>query len=194
MNPAPRTNVTYPLAVSSRRSAGILLYRSREGRLEVLLAHPGGPFFGRADLGAWSIPKGEPGPDETDMEQTARREFEEETGKAVPAGPLIDLGTIQQKNGKIVHAWAAEGDLDPATATSNTFSFEWPPFSGRRRTYPEIDRVEWFEPAEARRRIKAAQAPLLDRLAAAISDRPSGTGKSGADGSGTGQAGSESRR
>jgi predicted NUDIX family NTP pyrophosphohydrolase len=160
--------------MSTRRSAGVLLYRIREGRLEVLLAHPGGPFFSRANLGAWSIPKGEPGPDEADMEQTARREYEEETGHPVPTGPLIDLGTIQQKGGKVVYAWAAEGDLDPAKATSNTFSFEWPPFSGKHRVYPEIDRVEWFDPTEARRRIKTAQTPLLDRLEAALVERLAG--------------------
>jgi predicted NUDIX family NTP pyrophosphohydrolase len=163
--------------MSNRRSAGVLLYRLREERVEVLLAHPGGPFFGRADAGNWSIPKGEPSPDEIDMEVTARREFEEETGHRVPAGPLIDLGTVQQKGGKVVYAWAAEGDLDPAKATSNTFSFEWPPFSGRVKTYPEIDRVEWFDPIEARRRIKQAQAPLLDRLEAALArpEAPSST-------------------
>jgi predicted NUDIX family NTP pyrophosphohydrolase len=136
----------------------------RNGAVEVLLGHPGGPFFGRADAGNWSIPKGEPSPDEVDLELTARREFEEETGHPVPAGPLVDLGTVQQKGGKVVYAWATEGDLDAANATSNTFSFEWPPFSGRIKTYPEIDRVEWFGPEEARRRIKPAQVPLLDRL------------------------------
>ena len=162
-------DLAYSLRVNARRSAGILLYRLRGGGVEVLLGHPGGPFFGRADAGAWSIPKGEPSSDEADMEVTARREFEEETGHRVPAGPLIDLGTIKQNGGKVVYAWAAEGDLDPAEATSNTFSFEWPPFSGRIRTYPEIDKVEWFAPAEARRRIKEAQVPLLDRLDTALS-------------------------
>ncbi len=158
--------------MNSRRSAGILLFRRREGRVEVLLAHPGGPFFGRKDLGNWSIPKGEPSPDEVDLELTARREFEEETGHRVPAGPLIDLGAVKQKGGKVVYAWAADGDLDPAMATSNTFSFEWPPFSGRMKIYPEIDRVEWFTPEEARRRIKEAQTPLLDRLDAALATDP----------------------
>ncbi len=173
--------------MSNRRSAGILLYRLRAGRVEVLLAHPGGPFFGRADAGNWSIPKGEPGPDELDMEVTARREFEEETGHRVPAGPLVDLGTVKQKGGKVVYAWATEGDLDPATATSNTFSFEWPPFSGRTKTYPEIDRVEWFAPQEARLRIKAAQVPLLDRLEAALAapGERGGPGDLGTPGDGT---------
>lgn len=158
--------------MSTRRSAGILLYRRRGDSLEVLLGHPGGPFFGRQDLGSWSIPKGEPGADETDLAATARREFEEETGHRVPDGALIDLGTITQRGGKVVHAWAAEGDLDPATAHSNTFSFEWPPLSGHMRSYPEIDRVEWFDPAEARRHIKATQAALLDRLEAALGLEP----------------------
>lgn len=170
----PRTasfHLAYPLAMTNRRSAGVLLFRLREGSVEVLLGHPGGPFFGRADAGNWSIPKGEPSPDEVDLELTARREFEEETGHPVPAGSLIELGTVTQKGGKVVYAWAAEGDLDPAKATSNTFSFEWPPFSGRMKTYPEIDRVEWFAPEEARRRIKEAQAPFLDRLDAALANR-----------------------
>jgi predicted NUDIX family NTP pyrophosphohydrolase len=178
--------------MSTRRSAGVLLYRIREGRLEVLLAHPGGPFFSRANLGAWSIPKGEPGIDEAEMEQTARREYEEETGHPVPPGPMIDLGTIQQKGGKVVYAWAAEGDLDPARATSNTFSFEWPPLSGRHRVYPEIDRVEWFDPEEARRRIKAAQAPLLDRLEAALEARLARRSEPASGG--PGEDGAEKRR
>ena len=155
----------------SRRSAGILLYRIREGHLEVLLAHPGGPFFARADAGSWSIPKGEPTADEVDMELTARREFEEETGCPVPPGRLLDLGTVIQRGGKTVYAWAAEGDLDPTQATSNTFSFEWPPFSGRMKTFPEIDRVDWFDPERARGRIKPAQEPLLARLEDALAGR-----------------------
>ncbi len=153
--------------MTTRKSAGILLFRRRNG-LEVLLGHPGGPFFGRKDAGNWSIPKGEVHPDDSHLEATARREFEEETGKAIPSGGLIDLGTVTQRGGKVVYAWAAEGDLDPATATSNTFSFEWPPFSGKVREYPEIDRVEWFSPVEARSRIKEAQIPFIDRLEAAL--------------------------
>ena len=161
--------------MTTRRSAGILLFRRRGGSLEVLLGHPGGPFFGRKDLGSWSIPKGEPGPDETDLAGTARREFQEETGHPVPDGRLIELGSVTQRGGKVVHAWAAEGDLDPALAQSNTFSFEWPPFSGKVRTYPEIDRVEWFAPDEARRHIKDAQAPFIDRLEAALAEGEAGT-------------------
>jgi predicted NUDIX family NTP pyrophosphohydrolase len=172
--------------VSTRRSAGILLFRRSPGGrsgFEVLLGHPGGPFFGRKDLGSWSIPKGEPDSEAADMEATARREFEEETGHQVPAARLIDLGTVTQKGGKVVYAWAAEGDLDPAEATSNTFSFEWPPFSGRLREYPEIDRVEWFGPDEARRRIKEAQIPFVDRLESILRSEPDGpSGDSGGGG------------
>lgn len=147
-------------------SAGILLFRRPDGRLEVLLGHPGGPFFGRKDLGNWSIPKGETSPADQALERTARREFEEETGHPVPDGALIDLGWVRQKGGKIVYAWAAEGDLDPAAAVSNTFSFQWPPFSGRIREYPELDLVAWFDPVEARRHIKEPQITFLDRLEA----------------------------
>jgi len=160
-----------------RRSAGILLYRRSAGRdrpPEILLAHPGGPFFSRRDEGHWSIPKGEPDePDGDDLLLVARREFEEETGHAAPArqadgSPPIDLGTIVQKGGKVVHGWAIEGDLDPTTAISNEFEMEWPPRSGRREVFPEIDRVAWFDPEEARRRLKATQVPFVDRLVAAL--------------------------
>ena len=150
-----------------RVSAGILLYRRRDGRLEVLLAHPGGPFFERRDLGQWSIPKGEPDPDEP-LDVAAAREFREETGHAVPGGSRRELGTITQKGGKVVHAWAVEGDLDPAAARSVTFELEWPPRSRRRQSFAEVDRVAWFALDEARRRIKATQIPLLDRLEAAL--------------------------
>jgi predicted NUDIX family NTP pyrophosphohydrolase len=146
-----------------RTSAGILLYRRSRGGLEVLLAHPGGPFFARKDAGHWTIPKGEVEPGEEPL-AVARREFEEETGHAVPAGAPVDLGAIRQKGGKLVHAWAVEGDLDPAVAVSNTFELQWPPRSGRVQTFPEVDRVEWFAIEEARTRIRAAQVPLLDRL------------------------------
>lgn len=152
--------------MGSRTSAGILLFR-RPGPLEVLLAHPGGPFFVHRDEGSWTIPKGEVDPDES-LIDVARREFEEETGHPAPAGEPIELGSIVQKGGKVVHAWALEGDLDPAAASSNTFEIEWPPRSGRRATFPEIDRVAWFTPDEARRRVKATQIPLIDRLEAAL--------------------------
>jgi predicted NUDIX family NTP pyrophosphohydrolase len=153
--------------VAKRVSAGILLFRRRDGRLDVLLAHPGGPFFTARDAGAWTIPKGEPDPDE-DLLAVARREFEEETGHPVPDTAVIDLGSIVQKGGKVVYAWAVEGDMDPADARSNAFEMVWPPGSGTLQSYPEIDRVEWFDPAEARLRLKAAQIPLLERLEAVL--------------------------
>jgi predicted NUDIX family NTP pyrophosphohydrolase len=155
------------MVARSRTSAGILLYRRSAGGLVVLLAHPGGPFFARKDIGHWTIPKGEVEPGEEPL-AVARREFEEETGHAVPAGPPVDLGSIRQKGGKLVHAWAVEGDLDPAAAVSNTFELQWPPRSGRIQAFPEVDRVEWFTAAEARTRIRPTQIPLLDRLEARL--------------------------
>ena len=143
-------------------AAGLLLLRRRPGGLEVLLVHPGGPFFAHKDLGAWTIPKGEVDPGE-DLLATARREFREETG-ADPEGTPFPLGQITQKGGKVVHAWAIEGDFDPAALRSNTFSMKWPPRSGRVAEFPEVDRAEWFDLTEARRRIKDAQGPLLDAL------------------------------
>ncbi len=153
-----------PRTSTKRRSAGILLHRDVEGRLEVLLVHPGGPFWARRDAGAWSIPKGEYEPDEEPLE-AARREFAEELGAAPPAGEPTDLGEVHQKSGKVVHAWALEGDLDPAAVKSNTFALEWPPRSGQMREFPEIDRAQWFGVEEARERINPAQVALLDRLA-----------------------------
>ncbi|HTC85153.1 MAG TPA: NUDIX domain-containing protein [Candidatus Acidoferrum sp.] len=151
-----------------RISAGIVLFRRIDGPLEVLLAHPGGPFFVRKDEGHWTIPKGEVDDGEVDDDAgllvVARREFAEETGHPAPAGDGLNLGSVVQKGGKVVHAWAFEGELDPTTAKSNTFEIAWPPGSGRRTIFPEIDRVAWFEPVEARRRIKPSQIPLLDRL------------------------------
>ena len=167
-------------SVVVRQSAGILLFRRRSSAagddIEVLLAHPGGPFFTRRDEGHWSIPKGEPDASENDLLAVARREFAEEVGMAPPeSGPdgegPIELGTIVQKGGKVVHAWAIEGDLDPAAAESNTFEMEWPPRSGRRQVFPEIDRVEWFAPDEARRRLKPTQVPFVDRLLEAVARR-----------------------
>ncbi len=156
----------------SRVSAGVLLYRYREGALEVLIAHPGGPYFAKKDAGYWSIPKGEVEEGEALMD-VALREFEEETGSPVIADPatFIELGDIIQKGGKQVVAWAAEGDLDPATAYSNTFSLQWPPRSGRFVDVPEIDRVAWLGPDDARRFVKETQIPLIDRLEAALADR-----------------------
>src|SRR6476661_9107340 len=153
---------------SARHSAGILLFREREGGLEVLLGHPGGPFFAKKDEGSWSVLKGEAEPGE-DPQAVARREFAEETGHEAPDGTMLELGEILQKGGKTVVAWALAGDLDPAAARSNTFEMEWPPRSGRTGEFPEIDRVAWFRPAEARERIKETQVPFIDRLEAALS-------------------------
>ncbi len=149
--------------MSERVSAGILMYRLVSGRLEVLLAHPGGPSFEARDAGYWTIPKGEAEPGE-ELEAVARREFEEETGHAVGPGALVPLGQTVQKGGKRVHAWAAPGDLDPSAASSNTYLAEWPPDSGQLVEVPEIDRVAWLEPDAARRLVKAAQAVFIDRL------------------------------
>ncbi|HWK64101.1 MAG TPA: NUDIX domain-containing protein [Rhizobiaceae bacterium] len=150
----------------AKASAGLLVYRRRETGLEVLLVHPGGPFWAKRDRGAWSIPKGEYAESE-DPEAAARREFEEELGVDAPASPLRPLGEIVQAGGKRVVAFAAEVDLDTAAIRSNEFEMEWPPKSGRRQSFPEVDRAEWFGLAEARERILPGQAPLLDRLTAA---------------------------
>lgn len=145
-----------------RLSAGLLMYRIKDGAIQVLLAHPGGPYFVNKDEGHWSIPKGEPGPDE-DLFLTAQREFQEETGLK-PAGPFVPLQPVKQRGGKVVHAWAYEGDCDPATIHSNTFTMEWPPESGQQKQFPEIDRAEFFDLETARRRVKAAQVGLIDEL------------------------------
>jgi len=147
-----------------RRSAGILLFRRREGELEVLLAHPGGPFWRKKDQGAWTLPKGEYGEDEDPLD-AARREFLEETGTSVD-GPFVPLGTVRQAGGKYVTAWAVEQDFDTSTLASNTFQFEWPPKSGRMQAFPEIDRAEWFRLSVARDKMLASQLEFLDRLAA----------------------------
>jgi predicted NUDIX family NTP pyrophosphohydrolase len=152
-----------------RRSAGILLYRRRGGVLEVLLVHPGGPLWARRDAGAWSIPKGEHG-DGEDPQAVALRELEEETGHRLGAAGLVALGEVRQRGGKVVAAWAAPGDLDPAAITSNTFTLEWPPRSGTRREFPEVDRAGWFDPATAKEKLLAAQAELVDRLLAALAE------------------------
>jgi predicted NUDIX family NTP pyrophosphohydrolase len=145
-----------------RTSAGLLMYRRLSGTLEVLLVHPGGPFWAKKDLGAWSIPKGEP-EDGEDLLAAALREFEEETGFPHCA-PYEPLGSVTQKGGKVVHAWAFEGDCDPAAVRSNTIKVRWPPGSGQWRTIPEVDRAEFFGLEEARRRINPAQAAFLDLL------------------------------
>jgi len=148
------------------RSAGILLYKRVDGVLHVLLAHPGGPFWRGRDSGAWSIPKGEYG-DSEDPQEAARREFREELGVDPPLA-LRPLGAIKQKSGKHVVAFAVEGDFDVTRLRSNMFELEWPPRSGRRAAFPEIDQVAWFTPDEARRKILPAQAELLARLQAEI--------------------------
>jgi predicted NUDIX family NTP pyrophosphohydrolase len=147
----------------AKRSAGILLYRAVRGTTEVLLVHPGGPFWARRDAGAWSVPKGEYEHGE-EGRAAALREFEEETGTTLPPGDLIDLGTVKQKGGKVVSAWAAEGDLDADAIRSNTFTMEWPPRSGRTSEFPEIDRAGWFDADTARAKLVAAQAAFVDRL------------------------------
>jgi predicted NUDIX family NTP pyrophosphohydrolase len=147
-------------------SAGILLYRLGEAGPEVLLAHPGGPFWARRDAGAWTIPKGG-FEDGEEPREAGLRELAEELGPAAPrieAESLIELGSIRQRGGKLVHAWAAEADFDPAALQSNTFTMEWPPRSGAERQFPEVDRVEWFGPEEAREKLLAAQGELVDRL------------------------------
>ena len=154
--------------VAARRSAGVLVFRrAGDGGLEVLVGHMGGPFWARRDARAWSIPKGEHGPDE-DPVAAARREFAEELGVDVPTGELVDLGTVSQSGGKQVSVWAVEGDLDPATAVSNTFSLEWPRGSGRVQEFPELDRLAWLPIAEARRLLVRAQTAFLDRLQEAL--------------------------
>ena len=166
--------ICWGMAKRPNVSAGILLFRRTNGGLELFLAHPGGPFWEGRDANAWTIPKGVVEPDE-DQLAAARREFEEETGIHLD-GPFIPLGSVRQKAGKTVHAWACEGDADPARVTSNTMTTEWPRGSGRRITFPEVDRCAWFDPRTARAKINAAQAELIDRLEAALGARPSTLG------------------
>jgi len=150
-------------------SAGLLLYRVVDGELEVLLGHPGGPFWARKDEGAWSIPKGEYDEGE-DPWAVAQREFEEELGKRAPDGARIDLDPVKQPSGKVVTAFAVRGDLDLDGTFSNTFEVEWPKGSGMLREFPEIDRVGWFSVAQARSKLLKGQRPLLDRLMSALAD------------------------
>lgn len=147
-----------------QHSAGILLYRRKGGAVEVLLVHPGGPFWARKDEGAWSIPKGLYAAGE-DALAAARRELAEETGAQVE-GEAMALGAFRQPSGKVVDVWAVEGDFDPANLKSNTFSMEWPPRSGRMREVPEVDRAEWLTPAAAARKLLKGQRPILDALLA----------------------------
>lgn len=151
-------------APRSRRSAGILLFRRSDAGVEVLLGHPGGPYFEHKDVGAWSIPKGQVENGE-DLLAVAKREFGEETGHVVGSNArLLELGSIRQRGGKTVHAWALEGDMDPTEAHSNTFRMEWPPRSGIFIDVPELDQVAWFTPAQARVAMNPAQVALIDAL------------------------------
>jgi predicted NUDIX family NTP pyrophosphohydrolase len=158
-------------------SAGILLFRRRGAELEVLLAHPGGPYWKNQQFGSWSVPKGIAENGET-LEAVAQREFAEETGFEVssvaadPARDHLDLGEVTLKSGKVVRAWAVEGHLDPELASSNEFEIEWPPRSGRRLKIPEVDRVAWFGFDEARRRAHPAQAAFVDRLEQRLREQP----------------------
>jgi len=154
-----------------RVSAGLLMYRFQNGGLQIFLAHPGGPLYKNKDEGCWSIPKGEP-PEGERLLDAAEREFEEETG-IQPAGPYIELGSIRQKGGKVVHAWAFEGDPDPSQPIrSNTFEMQWPPGSGRIQCFPEVDRAQFFSLAEGRLKLKEAQWALVERLVTALGDSP----------------------
>jgi predicted NUDIX family NTP pyrophosphohydrolase len=147
----------------TKRSAGILLYRGSRHTLELLLVHPGGPFWANKDKGAWSIPKGEYEESENPL-AVAKREFEEELGSPSPQGTFTPLGELKQPSRKLITAFAAEGDFNPATLTSNRFELEWPPKSGRMQSFPEVDLAQWFSPAAAREKIQAGQAPFIERL------------------------------
>jgi predicted NUDIX family NTP pyrophosphohydrolase len=157
--------------MAAKHSAGILLYRRKDGGIEFLLVHPGGPFWAKKDAGAWSIPKGQI-EDEEEPRACAIRELEEELGSAPALDPeqLIELGSIRQRAGKTVEGWAAEADFDPAGLASNTFAMEWPPRSGSRQEFPEVDRAEWFDLEGARAKLIPAQAEFLDRLLERLGD------------------------
>lgn len=163
--------------MATKRSSGILLYRDGDGGVtEFLLVHPGGPYWARRDDGAWSIPKGGIEGEE-DSRTAALRELDEELGAGAPdldPGELIDLGSIRQRAGKVVDAWAAEGDFDPAALDSNTFEMEWPPRSGREVEFPEVDRADWFDLEGARRKLLPAQGEFLDRLLEHLGRRVAG--------------------
>jgi len=157
-----------------KKSAGLLLFRrNSDAQLEVLLVHPGGPFWRNKDEGGWTVPKGEFADDE-DALAAARREFKEETGSDSPVGDYVPLQPIKQAGGKIVHAWAIEADFDPAGLQSNTFLTEWPPRSGRMQEFPEVDRAEWFTEDAAKRKILSGQLPLIDQLIAMVRTPPAG--------------------
>lgn len=149
-----------------RNSAGLLMYRIHGGQLQVLIVHPGGPFWARKDAGSWFVPKGEIETGENEF-AAAQREFQEETG-LVPSGPFLDLGEVTHKGGKRVRAWAFAGDCDPQAIASNTFEIEWPPHSGRMQSFPEIDRAVFADAATAREKLNPAEYPLVERLQAAL--------------------------
>jgi predicted NUDIX family NTP pyrophosphohydrolase len=146
-----------------KQSAGLLMYRGQGATLELLLVHPGGPFWAKKDLGAWSIPKGEHEAREDPL-AVARREFEEELGSAPPQNAVIELGKLVQPSRKVITAFAIAGDFDPAHLKSNEFEMEWPPKTGRKQSFPEVDRAEWFSPEDAHKKIHAGQQPFIDRL------------------------------
>jgi len=156
--------------MASKRSAGILLYRRRSAQLEVLLVHLGGPFWSKKGDGAWFIPKGELAEGEQPLD-AARREFREELGSDAPNGEPLELGSVKNKSGKLIYAWALEGDFDPATFKSNTFTLEWPPRSGQMREFPEIDRAAFFALSDAEPKLHPAELPLLERLRALLVER-----------------------
>ena len=158
---------------NDRVSAGLLMYRLRGQEVQLFLVHPGGPYFARKDQGAWTIPKGEYGPEEEPL-AAARREFQEETG-FTPGTAFLELGSIRQAGGKLVTAWAFAGDCDPSALVSNTCMIEWPPRSGRQLAIPEVDRGAWFSLPEARLSIKSTQVPFLDRLLSALETEPGPT-------------------
>ena len=155
----------------SKRSAGILLFRGRGPAIRLLLVHPGGPFWAKKDLGAWSIPKGEHGEGE-DALAVARREFEEELGAQAPAGDAIELGKLVQPSRKVITAFAMEGNLDPSRLKSNLFEMEWPPKSGRLQSFPEVDRAAWFPVEEARDKLLPGQRPFIDHLLERLGREP----------------------
>lgn len=160
----------------TKRSAGLLVFRyASDGSIEVFLVHPGGPFWHNKDEGVWSLPKGEIEPLEDPL-AVARREFAEETGSPVPEGGLIDLGEIRQSNGKRVRGWAVRGNVDATAVISNTFEMEWPRKSGQVRSFPEVDRGEWFSTELARKKLVHGQGTLIDRLLSALSDSPRQSG------------------
>jgi predicted NUDIX family NTP pyrophosphohydrolase len=159
---------TQSSSLRTKKSAGLLLYRFHTDGTEVLLVHPGGPFWAKKDDGAWSIPKGEFGPGEDPLD-AAKRELEEETG-IIADGTFIELTPLKQKSGKLIYAWALQKDIDPAGIKSNSFELEWPPRSGIKKSFPEIDRAEWFTMDAARNKINGGQVPLIDELEANLNE------------------------